>query len=77
MSIAVGLAWYAQSQKDYEKLRADIARLRLTHAEREAIEDAIRCVQYLAEYGEQGRANLPASANTLRRLLERMPWAGE
>ena len=46
---------------DNEKLRAEIARLRLSSVEREAIETAVR---WLEPY--------PQVASTLRKLLERI-----
>lgn len=63
MSIAVGLAWYAQSQKECEDLRAEIDRLRLTDAEREAVAWAEEC----ADSQMKGQIAL-----TLRGLLERL-----
>ena len=51
----------------------EITRLRLADEEREAIEDAIRCCEYMAAYKPMdSRADLVASAATLRGLLERM-----
>lgn len=65
MSIAVGMAWYAQSQKECEELRAEIARLRLTDAEREAVE-------YFAAFHCSPREGDAQAAATLRGLLERL-----
>lgn len=65
MSIAVGLAWYAQSQKECEDLRAEIDRLRLTDAERSAIADAADCYAEITPESAE-------TAATLRGLLERL-----
>ena len=43
----------------------------LTDAEREAVADGLRCVEYVAAHGEPARADLASSAATLRGLLER------
>ena len=43
----------------------------LTDAEREAVDDGVRCVEYVAAHGQPARADLASSAATLRGLLER------
>ena len=43
----------------------------LTDAEREAVDDGVRCVEYVAAHGQPARADLASSAATLRALLER------
>ena len=43
----------------------------LTDAEREAVGDGVRCVEYVAAHGQPARADLASSAATLRALLER------
>lgn len=70
MSMAVGLAWYAQSQKECEELRAELARLRLTAAEREAVEFAAK--RLLSSYVEEREIAL-----TLRGLLQRTQTVGK
>ncbi len=66
---------------EIEGLRDEVASLRLTSAEREAIEDGIRCCEYIWAYkpsGEAGtRADLFASASALRGLLERTKGTGQ
>lgn len=44
----------------------------LTDAEREAVEDGVRCVEYVSGFGHKARADLASSAATLRGLLERL-----
>ena len=68
MSIAVGLAWYAQLQKECEELRAELARLRLTDAEREAVERSAAAWEADARMGLSDGG----VAATLRGLLGRI-----
>lgn len=56
---------------DCHDAAAEIERLRLTDAEREAVDDGLRCVEYVAAHGDPARADLASSAATLRGLLER------
>ena len=64
----MNLATSNEYVQEIARLHAEIARLRLTDAERQAVKAAIECCEDIT-YGSE---NEPEAAATLRGLLERL-----